>query len=251
MDEKINEIEEINIIISHNKIIIVDSFEKWEKDSWKFSTWYDNISERQYNIIDKDYWKSAELMRMLLEEQWSTSWFMKKILIWWGFLAWIVMLLIAWSIFFWWEQQEDEPEEIRSPIQESIQPDFFDIEEEQEERDEVVIESQECIEASNRNELEILNYQLSNERSLFKIRSLESDLNMCSEKIAEKDSDINRLSWDLRVIQQDIQNQPQKDAREEFFIHLGSELSKKCESSNDEKVKDSCKELYYNYLQND
>lgn len=251
-------IENVNIIIAWNRILIVDSIDKKELESWRVTSWYDEVEGRKYTILDKDYGKSSELMRMLLEEE--QGWWMPilfKVLI--GLF--ILVSLTIWSIFVYgmFSDNEDQAPVLstqRIEIQESRNA--MEIEEEQEQEEDQPIISiidttpvENCVAESNRNQLQSLSFEIESERNQFRISSLQDEINTCTTKIAEKQREISLLEADKLELSQYIQNIPKNSDKEKFLLHLGTELSKKCENTSEENVKESCKQLYYNYLQND
>lgn len=74
--------KKISLIIDHCRVYEVEKIEKKEiKRGWKFSkNWL-------YEILDKDYGKSAELMRYVVEERKKMS------------MVWIIILCIVWILF--------------------------------------------------------------------------------------------------------------------------------------------------------
>lgn len=96
MFEKNELLNNTNLIIDHNRVFKVENITKKEIKQWgKLS----KSRDWQYIILDKDYWKSPELMRYVVEEI-KPVWFGIYILIWFlGIIfVWITIFLI--TLFF-------------------------------------------------------------------------------------------------------------------------------------------------------
>lgn len=89
----------VNLIIDHCRVFQVDNISRREIKHWgKLS------KNNEYIILDKDYGKSKELMRYVLEERKkiSIAWI---IIIW---LVWVIMIVITILIItkaFWWDSK--------------------------------------------------------------------------------------------------------------------------------------------------
>lgn len=86
-----------SFIISHNNIIFVEEIEKAQIENWgKYSFWENPMTGETVEILDKDYWKSSELMRALLEN-WTTwsSINMRKIIIVWAIVISVIVIIFA------------------------------------------------------------------------------------------------------------------------------------------------------------
>lgn len=86
-----------SFIISHNNIIFVEEIEKSQIDNWgKYSFWENPMTGETVEILDKDYWKSSELMRALLENNsWGPGPNLKKILIVWAILISVIVIIFV------------------------------------------------------------------------------------------------------------------------------------------------------------
>jgi len=82
-----------NIIISHNRILEVEKIEEKEiKEGGKIS------ENENYFILDKDYWKSEELMRALLEKKKKLPTWLLAIMVIFGAIMSIVIMVMTYNL---------------------------------------------------------------------------------------------------------------------------------------------------------
>jgi len=82
-----------NIIISHNRILEVEKIEDKEiKEGWKLN------ENENYRILDKDYWKSEELMRQLLEKKKKVPFWLFLLMIIFGGVVSIIIMIMTYNI---------------------------------------------------------------------------------------------------------------------------------------------------------
>lgn len=85
--------DRIQIIISHNRVLEVERIES--KD---FKEWWKISENEDFIILDKDYWKSAELMRALLEKKKKMPFWVFVLLIVWWIIFSIIILIITYKV---------------------------------------------------------------------------------------------------------------------------------------------------------
>lgn len=252
--ENIINIENINNLlsfeVSHNRIIFLDkpikNKEKLHKN-WKYIYWKDYRSNLEVEILDKDYWKSAELIRLVLETRKKN-----KLLI----IAWIILSLIMFwilaSVVSSFIKPKEETKKIE-PIISTQAPIFTPSEDLPKSIDNN--ENINIIENENKNkivsdetniQLAKLDYQaveLSLQIWLLNKQNeiLQAELNEKTLLIEKKDNLINKQSLELADKEEKIKNLTSN----EFILFIGNKIIQECEKNKNEY----CKELYFKYLQ--
>ena len=107
-----------DLIVSQNQILVRSITNEEVKKWWKLSEWESYRKNVSFRILDKDYWKSAELMRYILED-WDTKNNSIKFYI----ILWVLafVLLATWFIvIFWWEKEVEQNNVDVSEVQENL-----------------------------------------------------------------------------------------------------------------------------------
>lgn len=246
IQENTTEIKDYNYIISHNKLIFVDKIESKEiRAGGKYSYGVNYETGETAQVLDKDYWKSAELMRSLVEEEnYTPLW--KKLL----FLLIITGAVgFVWFIAYMLIPTAEKPVVNKTPLSQKIE----------------IIPKLEQKETINNNisnpviqkdslSVEILKRDYDIESMGLEINRIMEEKNiLISENfeltglIEEKDIKIKNLEEKLLIYSQ----KPKDLTQEAFLMHLGTLVYERCEKTELETENNNCKELYYNYVKND
>lgn len=232
----------INYIITQNQIITVPKISKTDiKNGGKFAQWIDAHTSRQINILDKDYWKSSELMRALIEEDEVKN---NK---WLFIIIWIILFIsiLVWIAFIWnsWDikkvdvkKENEYIKNVSDPLKEEIKK----------------IEIKEDIPKVNIEKVE--NNNIWDFRSEFELEKLQIQYWQLIEENNNLLVDNNILIEENKILKEKVENYENKAKNitsEAFLLHLGQMVYNKCETAEDEGIKNNCKDLYFNYVKND
>ena len=246
-------IVEYNIIISHNQVMVVDNIDKEEIKKWgKYSTWFDYKNDLKINILDKDFWKSAELMRALLEEP-VESWGLKRIIV---VIIWLIVFLFS-IIVIYYIFNTKENKNISPIVNENIKPKInnkgpLDNKVELESKPapkttpmlvapnvklKTNIVNDDTIRLNNSLELARLEFSYEKEKLVFK-------LNECNLKKEVYENKISKLEEKNKICERPIQ----KIDTDSFLYFLGDNVYKGCKKLEKQWKKNTCKDLYYNFI---
>lgn len=245
-----NENNSLSFEISHNRIIFLDKpIKRREKThkNWKYSYWKDYRSNLEIEILDRDYWKSAELIRLVLETKKKS----KALIILWiifSFIIIIIVLVFVWNIVNKQATQQVENKPIITPI---IPPNQGTPQETQIKNidnvtnNDIIIDENKNKNDLTNNQMLALEYQ-AEEMSLQinllmkKNEFLQSELNEKTLLITQKDELINKKSNEIEEISQKLKNLTSND----FILYLGNKIADECEKNSN----NYCKDLYFNYI---
>ncbi|NOQ50458.1 MAG: hypothetical protein GQ557_02175 [Mycoplasmataceae bacterium] len=240
--------DNLNFIISQNKIVKVDLINKEEiKRGGKLSAWYIFETSQNIQILDKDYGKSSELMRSLLEEETEENWVVKTVIfLIIGFI--ILCFTIFLIIYFTWEKPPDKKVVIKKdPIIEL--------------RDIELINKSKGVEKNklpkeNNNIIQPLSFEVLQKDFDLKTLNIENtkllleneELKQINILLIEENEELKQYlekEKEKNTIKKDINNW-----LEEFKRYLGHILYEGCLKEEEDGKKNKCKDLYYNFVKN-
>lgn len=246
-----DETASISLEISHNRIIFLDKpIKRREKThkNWKYSYWKDYRSNLEVEILDRDYWKSAELMRLVMETKKKKIW----LLILWIFFAFILVFVIIIIIANTLGAKTTTPTTtpIITPITQTTAPISqinptpwrnIDI---KTNTGTIVDENKNKNDLTN-NQMLALEYQaqeaaLQINLLMKKNEFLQSELNEKTLIITQKDELINKKALEIDELTAKLKNLTAND----FILYLGNKIASECEKNQN----NYCKELYFNYI---
>lgn len=251
----------LSLEISHNRIIFLDkrikNKEKTHKN-WKYNYWKDYRTWLEVEILDRDFWKSAELMRLVLETKKKN----KALLIIWVIFSFIfvfIFLIIIWNFL---TKKEDEiiinkqinpiitQPQIQKPIEinNNVLKDEKNIEKNIDKVEKDVMIENENKNKTNWNEniqLMSLDYQskqltLELNLTIKKNELLVIEIEEKNKLIENKQIEINNLYLIISDNQAKLNNLTSND----FYLYLGKKVEQECEKNQN----NYCKELYYWFL---
>lgn len=244
----------LSLEISHNRIIFLDkpikNKEKTHKN-WKYNYWKDYRTGLEVEILDRDFWKSAELMRLVLETKKKSKALLILWVIFW-FIFIFIFLIIVWNFL---NKKETAPvtTPIISPVitQPQVQPQAQNIEVKQNIDNTGALD---IIEDENKNKT---NWDANNNQMLaldYQAQQLTLELNLAHKKIQLLQAELDERAWILAQKQQELNEKDLKIAElnsklqnltsNEFLLFLGSKIAQECEKNQN----DYCKELYFKYI---
>jgi len=242
------ETDGINYVISHNQILTVPKITQKEIEKWgKFCEWLDFYTWETVKILDKDYGKSAELMRALLEEEQPKS---RK---WLYVIIWTVIFIILIILVIVINNNSGDIKAVVRPVINSITQ--KDLEEKSKPKKEVikVIQKQEKI-------VELPKNNIDDFKNSFELQKLEIEYNfileeknelvaenfILSSELTEKNGIIQNLTEKLQKYELESQNLSQ----EAFKKHLGQTVLDRCEKMTIQGIENNCKDLYFKFVDN-
>jgi len=234
-------------LISHNEIIEVDNItDKDIKDGGKYSTWENYITWDKFEILDKDYWKSPELMRMLLAPKIKKTNFIKYIIVWGVTLLIFILTVVVFSYNSntakitnntWIINKEVIPKHSEViPIKKEVVP----IKENIQNKDSWFIGFSQPLKSKDQINFEKTAKMWEIDRLILentKLREENTKLTIENTKLKENIQSQNIVNKDLTL--------------EAFKMYLGNIVYKQCEKTWQEGLINKCKDLYYKYVQND
>lgn len=244
----------LSLEISHNRIIFLDkpikNKEKTHKN-WKYNYWKDYRTGLEVEILDRDFWKSAELMRLVLETKKKSKALLILWVIFW-FIFIFIFLIIVWNFL---NKKETAPvtTPIISPVitQPQVQPQAQNIEVKQNIDNTGALD---IIEDENKNKT---NWDANNNQMLaldYQAQQLTLELNLAHKKIQLLQAELDERAWILAQKQQELNEKGLKIAElnsklqnltsNEFLLFLGNKIAQECEKNQN----DYCKELYFKYI---
>jgi len=213
------QIKQTNLLISHNRVLEVEEItEKEIKAGWKLS------ENQNFKILDQDYWKSEELMRLLLEKK-------KRFPLWL-----LVILIIIASIFaitilkFLFDFLTAEPvKEVITQPQPIIQTQAPVI---SKKRIEDTVEEKTPVIRQNTADFERLTQDYN-------------DLQLVYKDLLKKGGEIKEVE-----IIKEVEVERKFTQKENFIYNVGREVVKKCDIAIKEENEDAgtCKDLYSKFL---
>lgn len=257
-------ISDYNFIISQNKVLFVPKITNNEiKSGGKYCFWQDYNTGNTVQILDKDYGKSAELMRSLLETDSYTP-FWKKALI---FLILWVIIFWVWSMIFsfsWSEEKKNEIIKVLPNIGDKVKIIKDETILQKEKEKEIIVNTKWPLDEN----IKIQNNKINNLKKDFEIESLKIEIqriidekNLLThknfelwEKIAEKNNNIKLLTQEIIIYKEKLRKyteKPQNLTQEAFLLHLGNIVYDGCEKAELEGDKNKCKDIYFKFIQND
>lgn len=265
--EKVEKIEEnkkvindFNFIISHNEVIFVDSINSKEiKAGGKYSQGYNHNTNESVQILDKDYWKSAELMRALLETD-NNTWLFKKWLI---FFMIFISFIGIWIVIYSSITEEESSKPIIKaepiPINNRVSEFNSNIIEQKKEIIPITNQEKEIIPITNQaikndNEILLLKKEFHIESLTLDLQRIMEEKNLLTHENFELKDNIVKKDILIKDLEQKIKAYDEKAndlSQEEFLKFLGQEIYERCEKSEREGEKNSCKDLYYKFIKND
>ena len=261
-----------NFIISQNRVLFVDKITNKDiKNGGKFSKWENYMTGESVQILDKDYGKSAELMRALLETENATPLWKKALilLILWGiiFAVWVVLFSVIPS----WEKEVKKENTIienngatqvgdeSSLIKWTLTAPKIEIEEPEIEETKNwpmqsfrASESIEVIQAEN--EIETLKQNYEMEKLKIELQKLMKEKNEEVHKNFELQTEIeekNEIIVNLEQKVKILESKPKNLSQEAFLLHLGNVVYERCEKAEARGEKNGCKDIYYNFITNE
>lgn len=274
-DENELVVNDYNFIISHNVVLFVNAITKKEINAWwKYNFWQNHKTGETVQILDKDYWKSAELMRSLVEEDYDIPLWKKILVFSIIFFVLIIVVIIVYSIFI----PDEKPTIPTKNVTQQIIPWINNNQPKVEtpitpaptnfnntatwttqtwqilqttNATTVFQDSQLSIEIMKK-DYEIQSLTLEYERLTKENNLLIEENTKITNQNKEKDLIISQnkiLIEDLEKKLKEFTNIPKNLSQEAFIINLGTQIYNKCEKwdlSEVEKV--NCKELYFNFV---
>lgn len=242
--EKVKE-NDLNFIISQNKVFSIDKIKDSEiKAGWKLSEGFIFETSQTITILDKDYGKSAELMRSLLEEESGNNWILKTI-----FLFWIGLIFICITIFLIIFLISEKPKDNiiikKDPI---IQKQDIELIE----KSKWIIKND--LPKENINIIQPLSFEVMQKD--FDIKTLSKENIELKSKNEELKIINNLLIIDNEELKQSLEDQKEKNSikedknnsLEEFKKYLGYIVYTWCTKAEEEGKINKCKDLYYNFV---
>lgn len=243
-----NENTSLSMEISHNRIIFLDKpIKRREKThkNWKYSYWKDYRSNFEVEILDRDYWKSAELMRQVLENKKKSIWLLILWLVSWLVIIFIVLAIVSNLLNSNTIKNQNVNNENKTPIitapiienpienipiEENKNIDNFE--------NNLIVE-----ENKNKNDFDLQNAELNLQLKIMsldyeKIKVELNEKNLENEKLNDV---INQKELEIEELRAKIKNLTSN----EFYLFLGTKIVEECEKN----ANNYCKELYFNYLQ--
>lgn len=233
-----------NILISHNRVLEVQEITNKEiKDGWKLS------ENENYRILDKDYWKSEELMRLLLEKKKRLPMWLLAILV---VIASIFALLVLNVLYKMLTAEAPVKQTIPTPITQPTTPvKTIELKTEEEKENEIEIEKIN----DNYSDLQIAYNWVNEEYEILqnKYFNLEADFNVVSEKYEEVSEEKQKIDKKLLDCENEEKNIVFNSDKEAFIFYLWQSILKKCDEAikNENWQFEACKTLYSNYLLNE
>ena len=243
---------EKNYLLEHGKVIVVDKIDKKEENhkSGLFYSGIDYKTNDTINVLNKDAWKSAELIRIVMQKKNKMPlWLLITLLITWIITTIIVLVIVA-NVLGNITWQVKTPELKTTNTSSSIV--VTDIEK-------TPIVNDEKKENINENESEILYSWYTQPEYNFDKLQADYTIQELTLELQKKDKIINDLELEKEKIKNDknillAENENLKSILEDYkkkkiFYDLGKQLDSICDTN--ENIKPICKDLYFNLVKND
>ena len=235
-------------IIQHNEAIEVDSIPGGEKThkSWKYITWTNYKTGESIEILDKDYWKSAELMRLLLAKKGNP----------WLFALYVFLALSIMGVmwYFWYQFFQGNGGSIVPQINQEK-----NIVQNQTPSWSIPGMQKKPVEPVEIKEPEVNTVQLNQEimDQWIYIESLLKEKTELEEKVEKLEQEKTLLQETVEKCNNNITElleESNKKTKDGLIFRLGEMIDERCSKWIDfgtDKQKDVCQTLYTNYLKND